>query len=130
MGGRTGKSKTGGGGAAAATDPAPALAPMTGANAKERIQDVLPQVLNDPANRFGENKVFIGPVYDAAKRNDPSLTREQFNKSLVDANRDGRLTLARADLISAMNPQMVRSSEISLSNSTFHFIRLDRNGLR
>ncbi len=54
------------------------------------------------------------------------MTREAFDRHLVDANRDDLLTLSRADLISGMDQDDVRQSEIRLAHSSFHFIRTDR----
>ncbi|MEX0718284.1 MAG: hypothetical protein WD066_16945 [Planctomycetaceae bacterium] len=76
---------------------------------------------------FGDNKVFVSHVWNRFRHegNGAGMTRDGFDRHLVDANRKSLLTLSRADLVSAMNPDDVRDSEIRWSNSTFHFIRID-----
>jgi hypothetical protein len=88
--------------------------------------------------RFGDNKVFLSHVWDrfidqpqdASDRNghgpSPGMTRAEFDRHLVEANRQNLLTLSRADLVSAMDPGDVEASEIRLPHSTFHFVRTDR----
>jgi hypothetical protein len=44
---------------------------------------------------------------------------------LAEANRQRLITLNRADLAYALNPEEVHASEINHLNSTFHFIRID-----
>jgi hypothetical protein len=56
----------------------------------------------------------------------PGLTLDGFKSRLVAANRQQQLTLARADLVGAMDPREVAASEIRYLNSTFHFV-LDRS---
>lgn len=78
--------------------------------------------------RFGDHKVFIVHVWDRYRQQPEAvgMTREAFDRHLVDANRDDLLTLSRADLISGMDQDDVRQSEIRLAHSSFHFIRTDR----
>jgi hypothetical protein len=79
------------------------------------------------SGRFGDHKVFISHVWHrfCKERGAESMTREEFNQHLVDANREALLTLSRADLVSAMTPEDVQRSEIKLPNHSFHFIRTD-----
>ncbi|WP_166831428.1 hypothetical protein [Thalassoroseus pseudoceratinae] len=83
---------------------------------------------NSATGRFGDNKVFLSHVWNQYRGDGGGngMTRSDFDQLLVDANRKNLLTLSRADLISAMDPQDVQSSEIRLANSTFHFLRTDR----
>jgi hypothetical protein len=78
--------------------------------------------------RFGDHKVFIVHVWNRYRQQPEAvgMTREAFDRHLVDANRDDLLTLSRADLISGMDQDDVRQSEIRLPHSSFHFIRTDR----
>jgi hypothetical protein len=91
----------------------------------ERVKEL---ARSSPTGRFGDNKVFLSHIWQqyqsAADGN--GMTRDRFNQLLVEANRHNLLTLSRADLVSAMNPDDVRSSELRWENSTFHFIRTDR----
>ncbi|WP_166825570.1 hypothetical protein [Thalassoroseus pseudoceratinae] len=76
--------------------------------------------------RYGESKVFIQHVWDAfRKQSDGSeWSLAEFKERLVEANRENLLTLSRADLVGAMDRQLIESSEIRLPHATFHFLRL------
>jgi hypothetical protein len=78
--------------------------------------------------RFGEYKVFISHVWNRFRREGfaAGMTRHDFDRHLVEANRENLLTLSRADLVSGMNPDDVQQSEIKLPHSSFHFIRTDQ----
>jgi hypothetical protein len=80
-----------------------------------------------PADRFGDNKVFIAAVWRASQREHgfPRLTLPEFKARLVEANRDGRLRLSRADLVQAMDPARVTESETHYLNATFHFVLIE-----
>jgi hypothetical protein len=73
---------------------------------------------------FGDRKVFISSVWDDLRRR-PSwsaLTLADFKDRLVTAHRAGDLVLARADLVAAMNPDLVAASETVTDGASFHFI--------
>jgi hypothetical protein len=73
---------------------------------------------------FGERKVFVSAVWRQLRRN-PSwsaLTLPAFKERLVAAHRAGELTLARADLVAAMDPELVAASEITADGASFHFL--------
>lgn len=74
--------------------------------------------------RYGDNKVFIGSVWQALSADTEirKLGEVRFKQLLMEAHRRGALVLARADLASAMDPRDVRASEIKHHNATFHFI--------
>ncbi len=77
------------------------------------------------ARHFGPEKVFIGSVWQALA-SEPDMARlgeEGFKRLLVEAHRSGSLVLARADLVAAMDPRDVRSSETKHHNATYHFIQ-------
>ncbi len=78
--------------------------------------------------KFGEHRVFISYLWDRFRQDhaDAELTREAFDKRLVEANREGLLALSRADLVSGMNVEDVQQSEIRLPHTTFHFVRTDQ----
>lgn len=68
--------------------------------------------------RFGDRKVFLGsiPGFDL---HDPALLAD------LDLLRRSRLVeLARADLVSAMDPALVRASEWKMDGATYHFLVL------
>jgi len=73
--------------------------------------------------RFGERKVFIAAIRRALRRTDyASLPREVVDRLLVDANREGLLELARADLVMAMDPAEVRDSLVRHLTAGWHFV--------
>lgn len=82
-----------------------------------------------PTGWFGGNKVFISHVWNQLKNDRPfaALGREGFKQKLVDANREGRLTLSRADLVQLMDPADVAASETTYLTATFHFILVERD---
>ncbi|MHB8865686.1 MAG: hypothetical protein ACYC6N_25185 [Pirellulaceae bacterium] len=90
--------------------------------------NVLDLARTSAEGRFGDNKVFIVHVWNRFRQQPAALgmTREMFDRHLVDANRDDLLTLSRADLVSGMDHDDVQRSEIRLPHSSFHFIRTDR----
>jgi hypothetical protein len=49
-------------------------------------------------------------------------SREAFDTALLEANRTRRLSLSRADLVSAMDPQELAESEVSSYGASFHFV--------
>lgn len=79
------------------------------------------------AVRFGDDRVFIIGAWSAltpAERDVFDDDLDLFKASLIKANREGLLILARADLVGAMNPKLVAGSHIRYLNSDFHFIIL------
>jgi hypothetical protein len=74
--------------------------------------------------RFGDRKVFVSALWHEL-RNDPrwsALTLDELKARLVAAHRAGELTLARADLVAAMDPELVAASEITADGASFHFL--------
>lgn len=73
--------------------------------------------------RFGDRRVFIAALWRRAARGElAGLTLADFKKRLLDANQAGDLSLARADLVDAMDPALVAESEIRDLGSSFHFV--------
>ncbi len=76
--------------------------------------------------RFGPEKVFLGPL---AERLSARLGQsvDTVKADLVAAHRARLLELSRADLVSAMDPDLVRRSETRLRvgriEVLFHFVR-------
>jgi hypothetical protein len=73
---------------------------------------------------FGDRKVFISSVWNELRRSPAwsSLTLDEFKSRLVAAHRAGDLALARADLVAAMDPELVAASETTTDGASFHFI--------
>ena len=117
-----------------ATVPRSPLQPQVSAHGRASSAEILAAVKKavremPRSGRFGPDKVFISEVWRVVSR-DPRIgayTIEQFKNWLVAAQRDGVLQLARADLVGAMDPRLVRESEIQSLGSTFHFV-IDPDG--
>ena len=80
-----------------------------------------------PQDRFHDNKVFIAALWRASQREPsfPRLSLAEFKQRLVEANSHNLLHLSRADLVQAMDPQLVADSETVYLNATFHFVLLE-----
>jgi hypothetical protein len=80
-----------------------------------------------PQDRFHDNKVFIAALWRASQREPsfPRLSLPEFKQRLVEANSRNLLHLSRADLVQAMDPQLVADSETVYLNATFHFVLLE-----
>jgi len=80
-----------------------------------------------PADRFHDNKVFIGALWRASQQEPgfPRLALAAFKQRLIEANTQHLLHLSRADLVQAMDPQLVAESEAVHQNATYHFVLLE-----
>lgn len=94
------------------------------------VREVAPRIQakmgpeNRPSTRFGDRKVFVSALWREAAK-DPrmsGLSLDQFKEALVKAHRERMLTLARADLVAAMDTDAVAASEIAADNARFHFV--------
>ena len=87
------------------------------------VRAALPWIGTDPTSRFGARKVFISAIYRSLCAEGQDVgTLDAFKASLVDCNRAGLLSLARADLVGAMDRAAVTASEIRSLGSEFHFV--------
>lgn len=79
---------------------------------------------------FGNTLVFIHAVHAtyAAETAGAQPDLQAFKDRLVEAHRLGLLELARADLVSAMNPEDVAKSATRYLSGTFHLIRVPDRG--
>jgi hypothetical protein len=91
------------------------------------VRDTIPRIGNE--GRFGE-KVYVSAIWRTITRDRKAgdLSLDHFKRWLLGANRDGKLVLARADLIGAMDAKQVTESEINDRGATFHFVLDPRNG--
>lgn len=78
----------------------------------------------EDAGRFGQ-KVFIAAIWDKIG-GDLGMSLPDFKRWLLEQNRQGKIILARADMVGAMDPQMVQRSEFQDRGATFHFV-MDRS---
>lgn len=77
--------------------------------------------------RFGPHKVFISEVWKKVAP-EARMTREEFQRALLEMNRLGLVRLARADLVAAMDRNQVAASEILDRGTSFHFV-LDQSAI-
>lgn len=77
-----------------------------------------------PDGWFGDRKVFISAVWHELRKSPrwSVVTLDELKARLVAAHRAGELALARADLVAAMDPELVAASEIVTDGASFHFI--------
>lgn len=80
-----------------------------------------------PEDRFHDNKVFIAALWRASQQEPsfPRMSLESFKQNLVEANSRNLLHLSRADLVQAMDPQLVAESETTYLNASFHFVLIE-----
>lgn len=104
----------------AATEPPPAAAAdvVVGTTFADQVLAAAQRVPAD--GWFGNEKVFIGRIWRELSADWPS--REAFDAALLEANRTQRLTLTRADLVSAMDRDDVAESEVRSFGASFHFV--------
>jgi len=76
--------------------------------------------------RFGERKVFINHIWKRMKNSAvyQKIDLPRFKGLLTDANKQGLLTLSRADIVAAMDANDVAESETQHLNATFHFVHI------
>ena len=72
--------------------------------------------------RFGDRKVFVSALWRRVRRELGGMSLDEFKQWLFAQHRAGALQLARADLVSAMDPNLVASSEIRVPGAEFHFV--------
>jgi hypothetical protein len=83
--------------------------------------EILNTILRVPSKgRFGSRKVFVSSIWQELAGS--GLGYSTFKDRLIAANRFGLLSLARADLVAAMPPEMVTASETAYPGATFHFV--------
>lgn len=94
----------------------PKPVPVTLGNVLDEINRIA--AAQPEAHRFG-SKVFLGPVYEEAKRRGLVKDRAEFDRLLLEG---ARPQLSRMDLSTAEHASFRRSSEMGDTVSTFHFI--------
>jgi hypothetical protein len=71
--------------------------------------------------RFGDRKVFVSALWQRVGRK-LGMSLDEFKQWLAAQQRTGTLQLARADLVAAMDPNLVALSEIRDRGAEFHFV--------
>jgi CheY-like chemotaxis protein len=121
--------------AASAPSPArvtarPAAPATTSRDIAHAVLAAMPAIVQEPGpqggprGRYGARKVFIAAIWRHLQGSPElrGMTESEFKRELVAANRFGGITLARADLVGAMDRQEVAQSEIEDRGATFHFV--------
>lgn len=109
----------------------PVESEMSAPQVKEQTLSEFAQVTLQAAKatkngRLGDNKVFISAVWETLHQSSAlQISLHDFKQHLLAANQQQLLTLSRADMSYALDPEAVSASELTHMNSTFHFIRLD-----
>jgi hypothetical protein len=98
--------------------------PPAAAAPRSLIDDVRAVTAAAREGVFGERKVFISAIWTALRAMPAwaSLELDDLKAQLVDAHRRRELVLARADLVAAMDPDLVAASETRTDGATFHFV--------
>jgi hypothetical protein len=100
----------------------PSVATVTDAQFAQAVRAALPKI--DARGRFGPEKVFISAVVDQLSKSRPfnAWTQTDFKEAFLRASRK-LLSLARADLVGAMDRTLVQRSEIQDPRGpVFHFV--------
>jgi hypothetical protein len=115
---------------------ASALTPRADAGGTAHLSDAefaqqVQGIADEQPNGFGDNKVFLGDVFDRMKERHPGLTRAEFDRRMLAADAADRLTMSRADLVQLMHSEDVSRGEIRhpLGRATYHMM-LAKNGKR
>ena len=85
----------------------------------DAVRDAVTKVRG--AGRFGDRKVFVSALWERVG-DELGMSLAEFKQWLVAQHRAGTLRLARADLVAAMDPELVASSEIRDRIAEFHFV--------
>ena len=77
---------------------------------------------------FGRYKVFISDIWDKLKDKlvFSNVTEDEFKQALINAHREGKLRLARADLSPAMSKDKQQRSEANYLNAQFHMVDTEK----
>lgn len=75
------------------------------------------------SGRFGDRKVFLSALWKGTKGK-TEMTLDQFKQWMVAQHMKRNVVLARADLVAAMDPELVKASEVvhPLGGATYHFV--------
>jgi hypothetical protein len=85
----------------------------------EVVRDAVTKVRGP--GRFGDRKVFVSALWDRVG-DELGISLAEFKRWLVAQHQAGALRLARADLVAAMDPELVERSEIRDRIAEFHFV--------
>lgn len=93
----------------------------------EKFAQGVLEAATNTEEKFGERKVFIYKVWETLKQRDVDgeLPLEDFKQKLIEATREGLISLSRADLSYTQNQADVAASETTNLNAAYHFVNID-----
>jgi hypothetical protein len=100
---------------------------MAATNAPMAYRFLAESILRDAADQgtyFGDRKVFLGTIPGI------DLAAAECVAMLDDLRRAGLLTFARADLVAAMDAELVAASEWRVDITTYHFLVVEPRDLQ
>ncbi len=105
---------------------APASSATTDIDLPAFARIVLEAARECPDGRFGDDRVFIGRVWNHVKSRPEfeNASIDHFKQKLARASRERLLSLGCADLVDAMDPRDVEESEIVDMGGSWHFVRI------
>lgn len=71
--------------------------------------------------KYHEDRAFIGSIKQIGF---PNSSAQTFATDLVAAHRLQLIHLSRADMVAAMDPDLVKQSEIRYMDASFHFVEI------
>lgn len=89
---------------------------------RDDLQQFAKMVLSSARPGIFPDKAFISEIW---KSNFQNMPLEKFKSMLLAAHKAGNLVLSRADMTNVLPQDLVRESEISVGNATFHFVKFD-----
>ena len=97
---------------------------LDGAHSDEHLAEIVHAHIAKvgPEGMFGDRKVFTHEIYDKMNTSDKQKfgSLSQFKDKLRDLHKKQLVTLARADLVAAMNPTQVSKSHMNIENVGHH----------
>ncbi len=110
----------------AASEAEAATLPVEALDTRRFAESALSSARRSSTGRFGDSLVFISHAYRQFLVDNPDERTSigDFKERLVEANREGLLSLSRADMAPAMDATDVQASETRYLTATFHFIRI------
>lgn len=108
-------------------EPAQKSVAMPGATAYRQWARLILDAARATPHKLGRKAFIAGAIDHLIARlqpDDPRSMRARIRDLLPELNRQGLVPLSRADLVSAMDPDLVARSEIAYLNAKFHFIDL------
>jgi len=91
----------------------------------EFLSEIFSLIHDEDIKRFGKYKIFLASLFDVVNKyrvKEDKLSWEKFAENLLKLHLDSKIELVRADLVTAMDTDLVERSEIPYETTTFHFL--------